>query len=463
MKISYEFKLNSNDKHQFGLSPSSLLKELPNTKQWPWFWVDRTSPVVYMQDYVHVAVKLKARLLKPSIILPMGDFLAGSHHLKMVLTNFTKDQHGIRHRDLEHKDKQNFEAVSRITAQCVLDLLQQIPDAKGTFHYLKCLQFFVDTYLNKTLSPLERIYKAWYVVFFYRFWHGWLLEDKKHTIRNNFITYNAHACIELNGHSLILFLLTLRDKIPNGDQHFLPWLLGSQACEQTFRAARSMTSTFSTVINFSMLGFLHRLHRLQIQLQLESEAHETGISYPRATAHLKKVGYNSIEDSARVISKISDMDIISAIERAYNEAVGAMNDLGISFSKEEIRNILSKPVKVGQTDEIDDDNDDEDYDIGISAGDTQCTAKLEAVQLENKDFGSDIAAMKQFNMIKKGDSGKIKEKFKCIEKSTIPMYAKFENNQLKQQTKTVTPFVEVTQKKDFLYPQDNGSMVVSRV
>ena len=84
-------------------------------------------------------------------------------------------------------------------------------------------------------------------------------------------------------------MLTLRDTIPNGDQHFLPWLLGSQACEQTFRAAQSMTRTFSTIINFSMLGVLHRQHRLQIQLQLESEAQDTGIPYPRATAHLKKV------------------------------------------------------------------------------------------------------------------------------------------------------------------------------
>ena len=37
-----------------------------------------------------------------------------------------------------------------------------------------------------------------------------------------------------------------------------------------------------------------------------------------------------------------------------------MNDLGISFSKEEIKDIISKPAKVAQFDEIDD-NDEEDY------------------------------------------------------------------------------------------------------
>ena len=77
-------------------------------------------------------------------------------------------------------------------------------------------------------------------------------------------------------------------------------------------------------------------------MQLESEAQETGMSYPRATAHLKMVGFNSTEDS-NILSKISDKDIVSTIKRAYEEAIKAINDLGISFSKEEIKVIISKP------------------------------------------------------------------------------------------------------------------------
>jgi len=80
--------------------------------------------------------------------------------------------------------------------------------------------------------------------------------------------------------------------------------LGSQAYEQTFRAARSMISTFSTIINFSTQGILYRLHRLQIQLQLESEINETGIIYPKTIAHLKKGGYNSVQQTS--LRKISD-------------------------------------------------------------------------------------------------------------------------------------------------------------
>ena len=59
-------------------------------KAWKWFWAKRLTSLVYIQDYVYVAVKLKARLLKPSIILPMGNYTAGPHHLNLLYNNYEK-------------------------------------------------------------------------------------------------------------------------------------------------------------------------------------------------------------------------------------------------------------------------------------------------------------------------------------------------------------------------------------
>ena len=84
--------------------------------------------------------------------------------------------------NIDHKDKQNFEAVMHITGKSVLKLLRQIPDAKGTLQYLNVLRFIIDSYLDESITSLSRIYKAWYSVFILRFWQQWLLQNKDFTI-----------------------------------------------------------------------------------------------------------------------------------------------------------------------------------------------------------------------------------------------------------------------------------------
>lgn len=63
---------------------SSLVPRIPAAWK-EWFCVHPRSTVSYVQDVVHVGVKLKSRLLKPSILLPIGpNFLASGNHLQMV-------------------------------------------------------------------------------------------------------------------------------------------------------------------------------------------------------------------------------------------------------------------------------------------------------------------------------------------------------------------------------------------
>ena len=144
-----------------------------------------------VQDVVHVGVKLKA--LKPSIVLPLGKFLASGRHLHLVLITFGKDQHGLIIRDIDHKDKQNFDTVVHITSQSVLALL-----SKGTATFLEVLKCIVDSYLDKNLDPLSSIEILWYAVLFMRYWRTWLTLHRDFTLANNFITRNAYMCIELN-------------------------------------------------------------------------------------------------------------------------------------------------------------------------------------------------------------------------------------------------------------------------
>ena len=120
-------------------------------------------------------VKLKCRLIKSSIVLPLGGFVAGVHHLCMVHFNFSKEEHALREQDINDKDKQNYEAVLRMTSESMLSLLQSLPDAKGTIAYLNALRCVIDSYFDKSLKPLDRVKKAWFSVFFVRYWHQWIM------------------------------------------------------------------------------------------------------------------------------------------------------------------------------------------------------------------------------------------------------------------------------------------------
>ena len=61
------------------------------------------------------------------------------------------------------------------------------------------------------------------------------------------------------------------------------WYSGSQACEQLFRLLRSMTPTFSTIVNFSLNGAINRIHKLQFLATAENDEE---IIFPRVKRRL---------------------------------------------------------------------------------------------------------------------------------------------------------------------------------
>ena len=306
--------------------PSSpFVPRVPNTWK-EWFQIHPKSTVSYVQDIVHVGVKLKSRLLKPSVLLPMGpQFCASGNHLQIVRMEYGKDEHNLRERDVTHKDKQNFDAVLHIMNSC--HLLKTIPEAKGTAVYVEMMKCVVDSYLDKSLSPLDRIEKAWYANFFARYWKQWMLLSDKYTLKDNFLTSNAYQCIELNAHALITFLMNARDNANSNDVVFLPWLLGSQTCERIFRSARSMSTVFSSVLNFSILGLLRRLHRLNIQSVLQADAAKSGIKFPQMEKNLEKHGMRSYV--APTVADINNKDISGAVENALKKAKETLTSLGM--------------------------------------------------------------------------------------------------------------------------------------
>ena len=116
----------------------------------------------------------------------MGRYVAGIQHLRMLQMSFGKDEHGLREKDIDHKDKQNYNAVLHIIRAS--HLLQNI---QATKQFVDIIQCVVDSYLDKKLNPIERINKIWYAVFFVRYWRQWIILHPQYSLKN-FITYNAY-------------------------------------------------------------------------------------------------------------------------------------------------------------------------------------------------------------------------------------------------------------------------------
>ena len=140
MKISTNFLVK--DK-----SFTDSVRECPikiPSKWHTWFLLNHPTSICYVQDMVHVGVKLKSRLLKPSIIIPLDKYTAGAHHLHLLFQMYNKDQHGLHQKDWDHKDRQNYiyDAVVRIVSQSTIQLLK--------------LSFFSSTG-NITLQNLQHI------------------------------------------------------------------------------------------------------------------------------------------------------------------------------------------------------------------------------------------------------------------------------------------------------------------
>lgn len=181
----------------------------------------------------------------------------------------TKDKHFLTPHHLKSDDKMNFDAVVKIMSPMVQNLLlEHIQESNGTVMFLKIIQYVIDSFLSKSIQITERLYMIWYAVLILRIWRFWLKQNN-YSITKNFITLNSYTCIELNAHALVVVCL----KCTNESQSklFLPWYMSSQPCERLFRAVRSMTSTFSTVVNFSMLDILHRIHKLQMTNEIISD------------------------------------------------------------------------------------------------------------------------------------------------------------------------------------------------
>lgn len=218
---------------------------------------------ICVQDHIHIGTKLKNRLDKPSIILPIGNSsLASRGHLVALIENVSKDQHDLSLSDINCKDKMNFRSVQKICDPKVVAALHAyVPQSEGTATYLQMIRDVLRSFMDTSLLPLERVEMLWKWVFFLREWRSWILKQDGYTLQHNFITSNTYTCIEINAHSMVNLIVKLRDS----EEHnlFQPWHVSSQPCEGSFRSLRATGRAHCGIVSYSQLDLIHRTKRIE--------------------------------------------------------------------------------------------------------------------------------------------------------------------------------------------------------
>lgn len=93
-----------------------------------------------------------------------------------MIETYSKDKHPLTRSDLIPEDKMNFRSAENMCAPTVLELLKHIPESQGTIPFLKSMNYVLTSFLDKSLTVEDRIYRIWYGVYFFRMWRYSILK-----------------------------------------------------------------------------------------------------------------------------------------------------------------------------------------------------------------------------------------------------------------------------------------------
>ena len=105
-------------------------------------------------------------------------------------------------------------------------------------------------------------------------------DRRKKTKSPFFITNPSLFSVEINAHSIVyLTLLVCERQIPHEALN-IP-LFNSQSCESTFRAARAMSSNFSSGVNFTAQKFITQANKLSMLQEIKGNVKSNHLHFPR--------------------------------------------------------------------------------------------------------------------------------------------------------------------------------------
>lgn len=319
-----------------------------------------------VQDSVHIATKLRNRLLNDRISLHMGTHKVTVDHLKTLVKKVPKEVHGLSLHDACPNDRQNFASYEKIVSKRVLQALEgNVPDCQGTIKYLQICHDVTSSYMEHDLKPTDRIIRIWRAVYFCRIWREYIRSSKRHNLKTNFLTAPAYQCIEINARNMIELIRKFRDS--NTPQFFIPTLFQSQTCEKIFRLFRSMGTMSFTKINFSTLELLYMVGRVEALNEIMYfKLLNSGCVFPKLEVDTRKT---------KIYNLPTEGELLCALRQARISAMEDARNFGMSLDEETLGNYAFHRRAfihgVGNDDDEDSIDDDEEADDQLLIGETE--------------------------------------------------------------------------------------------
>jgi hypothetical protein len=232
---------------------------------------------------------------------------------------------------------------------------------------------------------------------------------------NCFITRAAWLSSELNVHCLTaIIILVSEGRLPSYAINI--HLFSSQPCEATFRSARSLTGTLSSITNFSAFEFLQKIGKISILNQIKSteEANDAVHSLKFPVHHKNRHRETTMSANTPITSTITTVEIEKIIMKAYREAESIMNSLQLTKTLKENNlndfNKLNKFIFEQLTGKStvdysyfneEDLQDSSDVD---SSSNSETAVELSETNFEANDYGSDEEETNDYHMTSSKDT-----------------------------------------------------------
>ncbi|KAH7902899.1 hypothetical protein BJ138DRAFT_1200019 [Hygrophoropsis aurantiaca] len=258
---------------------------------------------------------------------------------------------GLVLRDVENVDKQDDGAARRLYAYCALKATTE-DDAEGKpvirknfeglFVWLFVFGTLFEAWLNRRMSPSDRILAAFRARFWLHFWHQHILNlsatfPDLYSPTRSFISTRSFHIFNRLCDTLVLLTLAYAQHYP--ESPFCPWIVGTEFVEHFFGLSRMYLPNFTHAELLKMVQNVMVRQKILLTKHFREEREKDSAAGYILDYDPTPLSAEELQ-AARVQLTVHDVNLI--VETAYREAAQICKDILCI----RVRNVNSSPIKL---------------------------------------------------------------------------------------------------------------------